>query len=321
MKVLEKIGREDLACVYLAETVSGQHIEFVESIQPPYPREKKWVLIVSTLYGCPVACPICDAGRSYAGKLSRDEIMAQIDYMVESRYPDRKIPARKFKVQFARMGDPAFNLSVIEVIGELPRRYDAPGLMPCISTVAPAGTDKFFDRLLELKHGGESLCPDRWQMQFSIHSTDETTRDRMIPVRKWGFEKIASFGKNFFSPGDRKIALNFAMAEGIPVDVAELRLYFDPNIFLIKLTPVNPTVTAAENNVINSLHVGWSESAAGCLIDELKKHYEVIVSIGEREENKIGSNCGQYVHLYLNDNKTFLDYKPACPTEIRKWGE
>ena len=30
--------------------------------------------------------------------------------------------------------------------------------------------------------------------------------------------------------------------------------------------------------------------------------FETIISIGELEENRIGSNCGQYISRYLNDH-------------------
>ncbi|MFH2034997.1 MAG: radical SAM protein, partial [Candidatus Zixiibacteriota bacterium] len=147
MKIIDKTGKDDLAIVYLAETANGRHIEFVESVQPPVPREKKWVLIISTLLGCPVGCKMCDAGGWYRGKLSAEEIFDQIDYLVTSRYPDKIIPADNFKIQFARMGEPSFNADVLEVLKQLPERYLAPGLTPSVSTVAPMATDKFFDEL------------------------------------------------------------------------------------------------------------------------------------------------------------------------------
>ena len=62
MKVVASAGRDDLAMVYIARNDAGQYIEFVESLQPPLPLEKKWVLIVSCLYGCPFSCRFCDAG-------------------------------------------------------------------------------------------------------------------------------------------------------------------------------------------------------------------------------------------------------------------
>ena len=51
MRIIAKTGKENIAMVYIAEMDNGKLIEFVESVQPPIPREKKWVLIVSTLYG------------------------------------------------------------------------------------------------------------------------------------------------------------------------------------------------------------------------------------------------------------------------------
>ena len=165
MKVISRTGNDDLALVYTAETDKGKLIEFVESLQPPHPRDKKWVLIISTLFGCPVACPICDAGSHYRGKLSAKEIFAQIDYMVTKRFPDRVIDVEKFKIQFARMGDPAFNRNVLDVLEQLPSRYDVPGFWPSISSVAPHGTDSFFEKLVEIK---KRLYRDRFQLQFSI---------------------------------------------------------------------------------------------------------------------------------------------------------
>jgi 23S rRNA (adenine2503-C2)-methyltransferase len=80
MKVHATAGNEDIAMVYIVETSSGHLVECVESIQQPLPREKKWVLLVSTMFGCPVGCLMCDAGGYYHGKPTRDEIFDQIDF-------------------------------------------------------------------------------------------------------------------------------------------------------------------------------------------------------------------------------------------------
>jgi 23S rRNA (adenine2503-C2)-methyltransferase len=301
VKIKAHTGCEDIAVVYLAEMREGKMVEFLESLQPPIPREKKWVLIVSTLFGCPIKCPICDAGGFYQGKLTADDILAQIDFLVTKRYPDRHVPAQKFKIQFARMGEPSYNPAVLDVLEELPTRYHAPGLMPCISTIAPAGTESFFERLIEIK---ESLYPGRFQLQFSIHSTGGETRDWLIPAKKWGFERIAEYGKRFVKKGERKITLNFALAQNIPVEVTTLRKYFDPELFLIKITPLNPTYRASESKLVSYIDA-YDESKCYDLVDQLRDSgYEVIVSIGEVEENKIGSNCGQYILRHLQEKTT-----------------
>jgi 23S rRNA (adenine2503-C2)-methyltransferase len=297
MKVVASSGREDIAVVYVAELEAGKYIEFVEAIQPPMPRDEKWVLMVSTLYGCPVGCSMCDAGGYYHGKVSKDDLFAQIDYMVDQRYPDWKISTDQFKIQFARMGDPAFNMAVLNVIEELPERYQAPNFMPSVSTIAPHGVDDFFERLLQIKNA--QYRNGHFQFQFSVHTTDEAQRDEMIPVKKWSFAQMADYGERFYQEGDRKITLNFALAEGMAVDPQVLLQTFSPEKFLIKITPLNPTYRAAEHG-LSSYIDPYNKDGDYAIIHSLRDAgYQVIMSIGEIEENYIGSNCGQYVRRHL----------------------
>uniref|UniRef100_A0A7C5U4V4 Radical SAM protein n=1 Tax=Fervidobacterium nodosum TaxID=2424 RepID=A0A7C5U4V4_9BACT len=296
LEVLESYGKEDIAMVYLAKTSQGALVEFVESVQPPIPREEKWVLIISTMDGCPIGCMMCDAGGYYKRKLTKEEMLDQILFLVDKRF-GRSVPVKKFKIQFARVGEPSLNDNVLSVLDTLPTLIDAPGLMPSISTVAPIGRDGWFERLIEIK---DRYYKGRFQMQFSIHSTDESQRDKIIPVQKWNFKQIAEYGERFFKDGDRKITLNFALARENIVQSNAIRKYFDPEKFLIKITPVNPTYRSIENG-LNSDVTGDGLVLRHCVfVEELKSSgYEVIISVGELEENKIGSNCGQYVQRHL----------------------
>lgn len=298
IKVLAKAGAEEIATVYLGETEAGRPVEFVESVQPPIPREEKWVLIISTLCGCPGGCRFCDAGREYRGKLSAEEMIAQIDYMVKRRYPDGRVPAWKFKVQLARMGEPAFNPSVLDVLERLPGLYDAPGLLPALSTIAPAGAGEFFESLLDIK---KRLYRRSFQLQFSIHTTDPGRRDWLMPPAKWDLAAIAAYGDRFYDRGGRKLTLNFALAEDMPLDPGVLLRHFSPDRYLVKITPVNPTCHAVENGVSSHIVPGRENYE---VVDSLgTAGYEVLLSIGEPEENHIGSNCGQYINRYLEEGR------------------
>jgi 23S rRNA (adenine2503-C2)-methyltransferase len=304
MKVLAKAGREDIAVIYIAEMGSedykenGRLVEFVESVQPPIPRKDKWVLIISTLYGCPVGCCFCDAGRYFRGRLSKDDMLSQIDFLILNRFGERKVPVEKFKIQFARMGEPALNENVLDVLLELPDLYDAPGLMPSVSTIAPKGTERFFERLLGIKR---DIYNSRFQLQFSIHTTDREMRDKLIPVKKWDFKSIGDYGKRFHTDDGRKVTLNFALAEGMPIDPGILLVHFPPDKFVIKITPINPTFSAKKNKITSQI-LPHQENYE--IIDRLKDSgYEVILSIGEILENDIGSNCGQHVMNYLKEKE------------------
>ncbi len=301
MEILAEIGDERVARVYIGKTSRGNIVEFVEST-PTYNPEEKWVLIVSSLNGCPVGCKMCDAGLFYRGKLTYEEIMEQIEYPIRRRFGNEP-KTKKFKVQFARMGEPSFNPAVIDVMRDLGDRYD--NFFPSLSTVAPVGVDAFFEKLLSLK---KEKYPHNFQLQFSIHTTDDRVRDSLIPVKKWDFKKIAEYGDRFYDDGGLKITLNFALAKENPVSADIVRHYFSPEHFLIKITPINPTVSSSLNGITNDVNLknGLPENHRE-FVEKLKKFgYRVIISIGDTKENEIGSNCGMFILRYLKDKPKLL---------------
>ena len=62
LEILGTYGKEDIAILYVAK-YQEKILEFVESVQRSIPRDEKWVLILSTLYGCPMQCVMCDSGE------------------------------------------------------------------------------------------------------------------------------------------------------------------------------------------------------------------------------------------------------------------
>ena len=236
---------------------------------------------------------MCDAGGEYHGPLTRDQIWFQLDALRESFFPEPVLPVHLFKIQFARMGEPALNPAVLDVLAELPRRLKARNITPCVSTIAPKGCDSFFSGLLEVK---ERLYRNgSFQLQFSVHDTDPDRRDRWIPAAKWGLADIATFGKRFVRPGDRKITLNFALAEERQLNPAVISRHFDPALFLIKITPVNPTFRAGQNRIASLTEDAEKILSLPACRALRTDGYEILASIGELEENQIGSNCGQYI--------------------------
>lgn len=136
-----------------------------------------------------------------------------------------------------------------------------------------------------------------------------------MPMPKWGFEEISRYGERFHYQGGRKITLNFALAEGMPIDAAVLRGRYHPDVFLIKMTPVNPTYAAEANGVRSSFGNGGETER---LIDMLRERgYEVILSLGAVEENRIGSNCGQYIKRHLGARRPVEGGYSSRLTEVR----
>ena len=79
MKVISKHGDPQLAEVYVASFRGDDRLlaEFVDVCDPQVSYWDKWVVIISSQFGCPIACPMCDAGGEYLGDLTTEEILAQ----------------------------------------------------------------------------------------------------------------------------------------------------------------------------------------------------------------------------------------------------
>jgi 23S rRNA (adenine2503-C2)-methyltransferase len=157
--------------------------------------------------------------------------------------------------------------------------------------VAPSAAGEFFERLLGVKR---RLYRDgHFQLQFSVNTTDPVLRDRLMPVRKWGFDEIDRYAARWYEPGDRKVVLNFALAPANPVEPDVIAAHFDPSRCMVKVTPVNPTDMAVANGFGTVISAGDPHGADG-LVDSLGGlGFDCVVSIGEAEEIEIGSNCGQ----------------------------
>ena len=116
---------------------------------------------------------------------------------------------------------------------------------------------------------------------------------------------MAKFGENFHKSSEQKVTLNFAVADNSIIEPNVLVNYFNPDNFIVKITPVNPTYKATENNY-NSTKSKAVEYKG--LVNNLKNvGYEVIISIGDLTENEIGSNCGQHVMNFLKHKVNYED--------------
>ncbi len=110
---------------------------------------------------------------------------------------------------------------------------------------------------------------------------------------------MAAYGRRFFAAGDRKITLNFALADGYPLRRrAAAGLHFDPAISCSRSPRSIPPCVPGRAACAPVFGAVGRDNPA--LVDGLRRAgYEVLVSIGEFEENAIGSNCGQFVRSYL----------------------
>lgn len=302
MQVLRVYGDPQVAEVAVSRFRSDDRfeVETVDGLAPPLEREQKWIINVSTQFGCPVGCPFCDAALDYFGNPTVDELLAQVGWALD-RHPHSAAVCRKLKVHFARMGEPSLNDAVLDAIERLPELITTDGLWACVASIAPRGREGWFDRLLDVK---QRLFHGHFQLQFSVQSTDEDDRRRLIPMPHWQLEQLATFGERFHENGDRKVVLNFALARDVSFDAQVIERLYDPRRFAVKLTPVNPTAAGKENGFSTVLRSEQSSQLDAARERLLAGGYDVVISVGDEREDSIGSNCGQAVRVERDTRAT-----------------
>ncbi|MBI4386963.1 MAG: isochorismatase family protein [Elusimicrobia bacterium] len=303
MRIIEQKNLPGLATLYLAQFRKGPDhlVELVDTLEPGVPKALKWVMMISTQFGCPVGCRMCDAGAmGYQGNLDPEEILAQIEYIIRA---NRDLDVRrhpKVKIHFARMGEPSLNPNVLEALRSLAREFPYPGILPSLSTVAPKSpaVAPFFEELVDIKN---ALFPDgRFQLQFSLHSLSEEKRKEIVPIKKWDLDEVAAYGKKFWRTGDRKITLNFALAQGETLDAKRLAGIFPPDKFLVKITPINPTETA-DLHAATHLWTQPPDSIKASSREIESRGFETILSPSLPEEIDAETSCGQLWSRKLKD--------------------
>jgi 23S rRNA (adenine2503-C2)-methyltransferase len=293
LKLVNRLSYPNLFDVYAFRVRSDPAalIETVGALDPSVSPENKLVYVISTQIGCAIGCLTCDASRKYGGNLTSSELLEQVAFLTENWAGLAANDCRKLKIQFARMGEPSLNDNVLEALELLPSTLKSPGLMPCIATVAPLGRDVWFEKLRETKQ--RLYSRGRFQLQFSVQTTNLASRARIIPANIWNFSQIADYATRFVEREDRKVVLNFALALGVEVDPGVVATHFCPESCLVKLTPLNPTATAAKAGLRTAFAPDLPMAGHELARKFGEYGFDCIVSMGLPVESEMKTSCGQ----------------------------
>lgn len=221
------------------------------------PLSEKWVVTVSTQYGCPMKCTFCDVPNvSFKGNATFSDIKEQL-YSALSLFPVEY--TERLNLHYARMGDPIFNPAVFEfaewVFRNKRQMQDETGVRvetfhPVLTTSLPRRFSKLKDRILEWCRIKNDIYNGQAGFQFSINSTSEEQRSEMFRGEQLTLEEFADIAALMPEPLSRKYCLNFAYSTDFEVDGAKIDKLFDRNKFMAKITPIHNNTACRENNIV-----------------------------------------------------------------------
>lgn len=263
------------------------------------PLEEKWVITVSTQYGCSMNCKFCDVPKVGKGiNATYEDIKNEIIEGLKL-YPEVQ-STKRLNVHYARMGEPSFNQNVLDVTKDLHKivkPYIGNSLIhPVFTTMLPKNNKFLFERLNEWTI---DIKNDKFRgdagLQFSINSTSDKQREYMFSGNSLSLDEISKIGKDLIEPKGRKYALNIALADTYEVNAEKLRDLFDPKKFMVKITPLHMTQAVNDNNLTTK--DGYIKFTPYKDVEEnLKKvGFDVLVFIPSLDEDESRITCGNAI--------------------------
>lgn len=211
------------------------------------PLETKWVITISTQYGCSMGCNFCDVPKVGAGKNATFRDLVKQVLAGIKLHPEVET-TKRLNIHFARMGEPTWNPNVLDATKWLKTHIDPEfHIHPVVSTMMPRRNvwlKTFIHTWMRMKN---RLLNGNAGLQLSINSTNEKERFEMFNGNACSLEEISKIMGGII-PSGRKITLNFAVAD-YEIDPRILLKYFDPDDYIIKLTPMHKTLTAERNGI------------------------------------------------------------------------
>lgn len=302
----------NIKCDALGLTRELDHVSHTRLL----PLEDKWVITVSTQYGCSMGCNFCDVPLVGPGKnATMSDLVEQVLTGI-SLHPEVK-QTKRLNIHYARMGEPTWNPEVLSATRYLKERIGQDyRIHPVVSTMMPRNNRNLQDYIGEWMEIKNVLLDGEAGLQLSINSTNEEERKTMFNGNAHSLSGISEI-MGGIRPAGRKITLNFAVA-GYEIDPGILLRYFNPADYIVKLTPMHKTIKAGINGIqtegdYTSYHPYRMHEEA------LKKAgYDVLVFIASKEEDLGRITCGNAILSGTMPEVSYKIVEKISRTEGRK---
>lgn len=262
------------------------------------PLEEKWVITISTQYGCSMMCEFCDVPKVGRGlNATKQDLTNQVINGLKL-HPE-VLSTKRLNLHYARMGEPTFNFNVIDhargLLKEVRSFIGRSHVHPVVSTMLPRRNKRLMEFLQDWCEIKNYDFRGSAGLQFSINSTCDKQRHKMFNGNSLTLKEISEIGQMLPDPVGRKYALNFALADYYELDASKLVKWFDPNKFMVKITPLHLTDSCKENNIETTGGYDYFTPYEPAEKALKEVGFDVLVFIPSEDEDKGRITCGNAI--------------------------
>ncbi len=278
LSIHEKIRSNiDQSVKYLFQLNDGKSIEAVYMTE-----DKRVTVCLSTMVGCPIACPYCATGiMGFKRNLSSGEIVDQLLLIQKDQQ------TRITNVVFMGMGEPFLNYENVMRAADIFNSELGPEIAARRITISTAGIVPEIYRFSDEGH--------RYKLAISLNGTTDPQRDELVPInRKYPLDSLMEAVKYYSRHSRRRVTFEYILIEGFNDTENDARQL----IKLLSQVPCKINVIPYNENEF----LPYRSPSEGNLERFLKHLYKVPFAVTVRRSKgpDIAAACGQ---LYVQNQQ------------------
>ncbi|MCX8058432.1 MAG: 23S rRNA (adenine(2503)-C(2))-methyltransferase RlmN [Spirochaetes bacterium] len=250
----------------------------------------RFTLCVSSQIGCPVGCKFCATGNcGFQRNLTFFEIIEQVllaGNVIINKFNLNKKTKPIDNIVFMGMGEPLLNLNNVFAAIEILNSNEFFNISSRKITISTCGIENKLDELFEFH------IPVR--ISFSLHSTIEQTRKKIIPISS-NLENIIKKFEEYYNRTKNRVTIEYTLIKGINDTEEEIK-----NLINISKRLGN-FVNLIEYNTVDGIDFKATDREKINNIREVLEKNGINVAIRFRRGREIKGACGQL--LYEKENK------------------
>lgn len=267
----------DKSIKYLFHLADGQAVEAVYMEE-----EKRRTVCLSTMVGCPLACPYCATGAmGFKRNLSAGEIIDQL-LLIQN-----DLGAKATNIVFMGMGEPFLNYDNVLKSASILNSELGPEIAARRITISTAGLAPEIRRFAEEGH--------RFKLAVSLNGTTDVQRNEMVPInRKYPLRDLLSAIQYYTKLSRRQITFEYILIDGFNDSEQDAKRL----ISLLAQIPCKINVIPYNENEF----LPYKSPSEQKLNNFLKHLYRApfVVTVRRSKGQDIAAACGQ---LYIRDQE------------------